>query len=90
MDERRLSVCDSRVLKRILGPKKKEVTEGWRKLHNQLHNLYSSTNINLLIISRRMRLAGHVARWRRRGMHTDYWWENTTERGGKEEQDVGE
>jgi hypothetical protein len=40
-----------------------EVTRDWRKLHNEeLHNLYSSPNIIRMIKSRRMRLAGHVAR----------------------------
>jgi hypothetical protein len=39
------------------------VTGGWRKLHNEeLHNLYSSPSIIRVIKSRKMRLAGHVAR----------------------------
>jgi hypothetical protein len=39
------------------------VTGGWRKLHNEeLRHLYSSPNIIRIIKSRRMRLAGHVAR----------------------------
>jgi hypothetical protein len=47
---------------RIFGPKRDEVTEGWRKLHNEeLHNLYSSPSIIRIIKSRRMRLVGHVA-----------------------------
>jgi hypothetical protein len=51
----------------IFGPKRDEVTGGWRKLHNEeLHNLYSSPNIIRMITSRRMRLAGHVARMGRR------------------------
>jgi hypothetical protein len=46
----------------ILGPKRDEVAEGWRKLHNEeLHNLYSSPRIIRIIMSRRMRWAGHVA-----------------------------
>jgi hypothetical protein len=44
------------------GPKRDEVTGGWRKLHNELHNLYSSASIIRMIKSRRMRCAGHVAR----------------------------
>jgi hypothetical protein len=49
-------------LRRIFGPKRKE-DGSWRKLHNdELHNLYSSPNIFRVIISRRMRWAGHVAR----------------------------
>jgi hypothetical protein len=51
------------MLRRIFGPKRDEVTGGWRKLHNeQLHNLYSPPSIIRMINSRRMRWAGHVAR----------------------------
>jgi hypothetical protein len=50
----RLWVFKKRVL-RIFGPKKDEVTGGWRKLHNEeLHNLYSSSDIITMIVSRRM------------------------------------
>jgi hypothetical protein len=46
-----------------LRPKREEVTGGWRKLHNEeLHTLYSSSNIIRMINSRRMRWAGHVVR----------------------------
>jgi hypothetical protein len=51
------------VLRRIFGPKRDEVTGGWRKLHNEeLHNLYSSPSIIRMVRSRRMRWAGHGAR----------------------------
>jgi hypothetical protein len=61
-EEHRLRVFEKRVLRRIFGPKKDEVTGEWRKLHSeQLHILYSSQNIRQ-IKSRRMRWAGHVAR----------------------------
>jgi hypothetical protein len=51
-EEHRLRVFEKRVLRRIFGPKKDEVTGGWRKLHNEeLHNLYSS----------KMRWARHLA-----------------------------
>jgi hypothetical protein len=51
------------VLRRIFGPKRDEVTGGWRKLHNdELHNLYFSPSIIRMIKSKRMRWAGHVAR----------------------------
>jgi hypothetical protein len=56
-------VFENRVLRRIFGPKRDEVTGEWRKLHNeQFHNLYSSLNTIRQIKSRRMRLAGHVER----------------------------
>jgi hypothetical protein len=55
-------VFENRVLRRILGPKRDEVTVEWRKLHNEeLHSLYSSPDIIRQIKSRRMRWAGHVA-----------------------------
>jgi hypothetical protein len=52
-------------LRRIFEPKRDGVTGGWRKLHNEeLHNLYSSPTIIIIIKSRRMRWAGHVTRLR--------------------------
>jgi hypothetical protein len=55
-EEHRLRVFENRVLRRIFGPKRDEVTRDWRKLHNEeLHNLYSSPNIIRNIKSRRMR-----------------------------------
>jgi hypothetical protein len=62
-EEHRLSVSENRVLRRIFGLKKDEVTGEWRKLHNkELRNLYSSPSIIRIIKSRRMRWAGHLAR----------------------------
>jgi len=55
-------VFENRVLRRVFGPKRDEVTREWRKLHNEeLNNLYSSPNIVRVIKSRRMRWLGHVA-----------------------------
>jgi hypothetical protein len=55
-------VFENRVLRRIFGQKRDEVTGGWRKLQNEkLHNLYSSQSIIRMIKSRRMRWAGNVA-----------------------------
>jgi hypothetical protein len=54
-------VFENRVLRRIFGLKRDEVTGGWRKLLNEeLHNLYSSPSIIRMIKSRRMRWAAHV------------------------------
>ena len=51
-----------RVLRRVFGPKRDNVTGEWRKLHNEeLRDLYSLRNIVRVVKSRRMRLAGHVA-----------------------------
>jgi hypothetical protein len=56
-------VFENRVLRRIFGRKRDEVTGEWRKLHNEeLNDLYWSSNIVRVIKSRRMKWAGHVAR----------------------------
>jgi hypothetical protein len=58
-------VFENRVLRRIFGPKRDEMTGEWRKLHNEeLRDLYSSPSIIRIIKSRRMKWAGHVARMR--------------------------
>jgi hypothetical protein len=68
-------------LRRIFGPKRDEVTGGWRTLHNEeLYNLYSLPSIIRMIKSRRMRWVWHVARMGRSGMHIGYWWESQKER----------
>jgi hypothetical protein len=55
------------VLRKIFGPKRDEVTGGWRKLHNkELRDLYSLPSIIRIIKSRMMRWAGHEARMGRR------------------------
>jgi len=62
-EERRLRMFENRVLRRVFGPKREEVTGEWRKLHNEeLNDLYSLPNIMRVVKSRRMRWAGHVAR----------------------------
>jgi hypothetical protein len=56
-------MLENRVLRRIFGPKRNEVTGEWRKLHNEeLHYLYSSPNIVWVIKSRRMRLQAYTKR----------------------------
>jgi hypothetical protein len=60
-EEYRLKVLENRVLKIIFGPQRDEVTGGWRTLYNEeLHNLYSSSNIIGMIKSRRIIWAGNV------------------------------
>jgi hypothetical protein len=62
-EEHRLRVFENRVLRRVFGPKRDEVTGEWRKVHNEeLNDLYSLPNIVRVVKSRRMRWAGHVAR----------------------------
>jgi hypothetical protein len=73
-EEHKLRVFEIRALRRIFGPKRAGVTGGWRKLHNkELHNFYSSPSIIRIIKSKRMRWAGHVAQWGRRGTCIGYW-----------------
>jgi len=61
-EECRLRVFENRVLRKVFGPKRDEVTGEWRKLHNEeLHDLYSLPNIVRVVKSRRMRWAWHVA-----------------------------
>jgi hypothetical protein len=57
-----LRVLKNRVLRRIFGPKKDEVTGEWRKIHNEeVNDLYPSPNIVRVIKSVRIRWAGNVA-----------------------------
>jgi hypothetical protein len=62
-EEHKLMVFENRLLRRIFGLKRDEVTGGWRKLHNEeLHDLYFLPSIITITKSRKMRWAGHVAR----------------------------
>jgi hypothetical protein len=60
-EERRLRVFENRVLRRIFGPNRDEVTVEWRKLREELKDLYFSHNIMQMIKLRRVRLTEHVA-----------------------------
>jgi hypothetical protein len=83
-------VFENRVLRTIFGPKRDEVTEGWRKLHNEeLHNLYASQCIIRMIKSRRMRWAGHIARMGERRNACRISVESRKEGDHWEDQDVG-
>jgi hypothetical protein len=67
-------VFENRVLRRIFGSKRVEVTGEWRKLHNEeLNYLYSSPNIVRVIKSRRMRWSRHVAQMGRGEACTGFW-----------------
>jgi hypothetical protein len=79
-EEHGRKVFENRVLRKIFGLKMDEVTEEWRKLHNQeLRYLYSSSNIIRIIKPRRMRWVGHVAQMGRKASHVGYWWESQSE-----------
>jgi hypothetical protein len=85
-EEHRLRVFENRVLRRIFGPKRDEVTSEWRKLPNrELQNLYSSPNITRHIKSRRMRWAEHVACMREEIRVIRIWWERTKEKDHSED-----
>jgi hypothetical protein len=60
-EEHRLRVFENIVLRKIFGPKR-EGDGSWKNCTDELHSLYSSSNIVRVIKSRRMRWAGHVAR----------------------------
>ena len=75
-EECRLRVFENRVLRRIFGPKREEVTWEWRKPHNEeLNDLYSLPNIVRVIKLRRIRWVWHVERMGRRDAYTGFWWE---------------
>jgi hypothetical protein len=72
-EEHRLRFFENRVLRRVFGPKRDEVTGECRRLHNEeLNDLYSSPHIIRMIKSRIMGWAGHLARMGE--VHTRFWW----------------
>jgi hypothetical protein len=75
-------VFDNKVLRRIFGPKRDEVTGEWRTLHNkELRDLHSSLSIIITIKSRRLRWAGYVARLGEKRIAYRLLWEIQRERG---------
>ena len=80
-EERRLRVCVNRILRRVFGSKRDEVTREWRKLHiEELHDMYSSPNIIWVIKIRRMRCDRHIAYMGREEVHAGFWWGNLMKR----------
>ena len=81
-EERKLRLFENKVLRSIFRSRRDEVTGDWWRLHNdELNYLYSSPNIVRVIKSRRMRLAGHVARM---GVERGVYRVLVVETGGKE------
>jgi hypothetical protein len=83
-DEHRLRVFETRVLRRIFGPKRDYVTGEWRKLHNEeLHNLYSSPDI---VKASEVGMGWNA--WERKEKCTRFWWESPKERNHSEDQNI--
>jgi hypothetical protein len=81
-EERRLRVFENRVLRRVFGPKRVEVTGEWRKLHNEeVSDVYFLRTIVRVVKSRRMRWVRHVGRMWEGEVCTGFWWGNLRERG---------
>jgi hypothetical protein len=79
-EERRLRVLENKVLGRILGPKRDEVTGEWRELHNvEPGDLHSRPNVGRVIKQGRMRWAGRVARVGHGEVYTGFWCGNLRE-----------
>jgi len=88
-EELRLRLFENRLLRRIFGPKKDEVTGEWRILHYvELNDLYSLPNIVRVMKSRRMVWAAHVAVRERGEAYTGFWWGNLRERDHLEDPGV--
>ena len=68
-----MRVLENRVLRRMFGPKRDEITGEWKKLHHEeLNDLYSLPDIIRVIKSRRMRWVGHVVCTGE--VHAGFWW----------------
>jgi hypothetical protein len=81
---------ENRVLRRIFGPRRDEVTGEWRKCHNEvLHDLYSSPNIVRVIKLRKMKWAGMYHGWGRTEACIGFSWGNLMEIDHWEDPGVG-
>ena len=81
-----MSVYENRVLRKLFGPKRDEVTGYWRRLHNEeLYGFYSSPDIIREIQSIRFKWAGHVARMGLEEVHRRFWYGSLRERDHLEE-----
>jgi hypothetical protein len=88
-EKQRLRVFEKRVLRRIFGRKRDEVTRERRKLHKgEPHNLYSFPDVIRQIKSRRMRWARHVARMEKERIVYKIWWKSPVERDNSEDRGV--
>jgi hypothetical protein len=85
-----LRVFENRVLRRIFGRKRDEVTRVWRKLHNEeLNDLYSSSSVVRVIKSRRTEWPGHVAHMgERRGVYRILVWKTEGKRPSRRWEDI--
>jgi len=72
-DERKLRVSENRVLRKMFGSMRVEVTGKSRRLHKEEFNDLYSPSIFRVIKSRRIRWAGHVARMGKQGAYTGFW-----------------
>jgi hypothetical protein len=82
-------VLANRVVRKIFGPKRNEMTGEWKRLCNEkLYDVYSSPNIIRLIKSRRMRWVRHVTRIEKREVHAGFLWRDLRE--GDRLEDLGE
>jgi hypothetical protein len=75
IEQRRLGVADNRMLRRIFGSRRDEVTGGWRKLHNEDFITCTIFQIVRMAKRSRMRWARHIVQMGKRGMLISYWWE---------------
>ena len=80
-EKRGLRVLDNMILRKTFGPKKDEMSEEWKRLHNEeLYDVYSSPGITRVIKSRKMRWAVYVERMGREDTNTGLWYINLRER----------